>query len=256
MGRLLAIVVLVAAWPTLASAEVVQKGGVRIAVSAQLSPGELPRRGTAPVAISLTGRIRPTTTEALPQLEAITIGINSHGRLRSRGLPLCRMDEIDPSTTAGALAACRPSLIGKGHFSADVRLPEQSPFPSKGRLVAFNARYRGLPAILAHIYGTDPVPTSYVLPFLIRTSKGSYGTVLEAVLPKVTGDWGFVTGIAMTLERSYKLNGKRVSYLSAGCPAPAGFSRAVFPLASTRFTFANGLALSSVIVRSCRVGRR
>ena len=48
----------------------------------------------------------------------------------STGLPVCRVDQIQPSTTDGALAACRRSLVGEGHFSANVKLPEQSPFPS------------------------------------------------------------------------------------------------------------------------------
>ena len=147
-------------------------------------------------------------------------------------------------------------MIGEGHFSADVRLPEQSPFPSQGKLLAFNARYQGAPAIFAHIYGTEPAPTSYVLPFLITHTRGTYGTVLEAQLPRVTGEWGFVTGISMALDRTFSYHGKPRSYLSAGCPAPAGFTGASFPLARTTFAFAGGLRLTSVLNRSCRVAGR
>jgi hypothetical protein len=76
------------------------------------------------------------------------------------------------STTAEAISACRSSLVGTGTFSANVKLPEQSPFPSEGKVLAFNGRFKGRPAILAHIYGTRPVPTSYVLPFTISRGKG------------------------------------------------------------------------------------
>ncbi|HXQ89323.1 MAG TPA: hypothetical protein VN733_06745 [Solirubrobacterales bacterium] len=233
--------------------EVTQKDGVRVTVNGKLAPAKLPRKGTAPVAVSFSGRIRPASSSTLPQLTRLTIAINSHGRLSTLGLPRCRLGHIDPSTTAEALAACRPSLVGDGRFSADVRLPEQSPFPSQGKVLAFNGRYQGRPAVFAHIYGTAPVPTSYVLPFLINHSRGTYGTVLEASLPRVTGEWGYVTGISMTLDRTFASGGKRRSYISAGCPAPGGFRGAVFPLAKTAFSFEGGLRISSVLTSSCTV---
>lgn len=237
---------------SLASGEVSQKDGVRAAVTGSMSPVKLPRTGTAPIAVSVAGRITANAT-VLPKLTAIGIEINRHGRLDQRGIPLCRLGHIDPSTTKEALAACGPALIGEGRFSADVRIPDQSPFPSEGRVLAFNGKLRGKPAIFAHIYGTRPVPTSYVLPFSVSATGGTYGTLLEASLPQVTGEWGYVTGISLKLDRSFLFHGRHRSYLSAGCPAPKGFSKAVFPLARTSFTFAGGLTLSSTLNRTCRV---
>jgi hypothetical protein len=239
-----------------AQGEVAQKGGVRVSVEARLAPARLPRMGTAPVSVAFAGRIEALKTEAVPQLEKLSISLNSHGRLSTQGIARCRLGQIEPSTTTEALSACRSSLVGQGHFSADVRLPEQSPFPSDGKVLAFNGRFKGEPAIFAHIYGTDPVPTSYVLPFTIGTTHGTYGTVLEASLPKVTGDWGFVTGISMSLRRTFESHGKQESYLSAGCPAPVGFPGAVFALAKTAFSFTGGLEVSSVVSRRCRVAGR
>jgi hypothetical protein len=43
------------------------------------------------------------------------------------------------------------------------------------------------------------------------------------------------------------------SYLTASCPAPAGFSKALFPLVRTRFTFAGRRSLGTTLIRSCRV---
>jgi hypothetical protein len=239
--------------PSFTSAEVSQKQGVRVSVQGSIKPSKLPRTGAAPVAVSFAGRIGATDPAGPPQLEKIAVAINRHGRLDTRGLPRCRMGQIDPSTTREALAACRRSLIGEGSFSANVKLPEQSPFPSRGKILAFNGRLHGRPAAFAHIYGTSPVPTSIVLPFLIKGTKGTFGTLLTASLPRVTGEWGYVTGLSMTLKRRFSFKGKRRSYMSAGCPAPAGFSQAIFPLARTSFAFAGGLTLTSVLTRSCRV---
>lgn len=240
---------------SLATAEVSQKDGVKVAVSGSMSPTRLPRFTPAPIAVSVAGQISATKATVLPKLTAIRIEINRHGELDQRGIPLCRLGHIDPSTTSEALVACGSSLIGEGHFSADVRLPNQSPFPSAGKVLAFNGRLRGKPAIFAHIYGTRPVPTSYVLPFSVSKAKGTFGTVLEASLPQVTGEWGYVTGISLNLDRTFTSHGQKRTYLAASCPAPAGFSKAPFPLARTSFLFAGGLTLSSTLNRTCRVKR-
>jgi|SRR4249919_88376 len=235
-----------------ASAETKEEHGIRVSVDGKLLPKKLPRHGTAPVSVSVSGHIGSKPSSAPPQLKTLAIAINRHGQLYSRGLPRCRMGLIDPSTTREALAACRPALVGEGRFFASVRLPEQSPFPSNGKVLAFNGRLRGRPAILAHIYGTEPVPTSYVLPFFVKDSRGTFGTVLETSLPSVTGEWGYVTGISMTLDRSFSYRGKRRSFLSAGCPAPAGFGLAVFPLIRTSFGFEGGVQVTSTVNRVCK----
>jgi len=238
---------------SLSPAEVSQKDGVRVKVTGTMTPTALPRSGTAPIGVSVAGHISATSKGSLPKLTKIAIAINRHGKLDLKGLPLCRLGHINPSTTNEAIQACRSSLIGEGTFSANVKIPEQSPFPSLGKVLAFNGKLNGKPAIFAHIYGTKPVPTSYVLPFSISKGKGTYGTVLEASLPQVTGEWGYVTGLSLSLDRQFTAHGKKHSYLAAGCPAPKGSSKALFPLARTTFAFEGGLALSSTLNRTCKV---
>src|SRR3954451_8102588 len=158
---------LLALTPT-GQAELSQKNGVRVAVDGSLSPSRLPRKGSAPVSVSVSGHIDSLDEATLPQLQKMTVAINSAGHLDLGGIPHCRIGHINPSTNQEALAACRSSLIGEGSFSADVKLPEQSPFPSQGRLLAFNGTIGGRPAIFAHIYGTKPLPTSFVLAFRVK----------------------------------------------------------------------------------------
>jgi hypothetical protein len=246
----LAFAVLAGATP--ASAELVQERGVRVAVDGDLSPSRLPRHGVAPVEVEIGGRISSSGRGGPPQLEQVVFAFNSAGRLSTRGLPRCRLGHIDPSTTAEALAACREALVGQGRFSANVRFPEQSPFPSRGKVLAFNGVLRGRPTILAHIYGTVPVPTSYVLPLEIRRGGGTFGTRLIASLPRATGEWGHVTGLRLALGRTFSVHDKPRSFLAAGCPAPAGFPGALFPLVRTSFTFEGTGTLTTTLMRSCR----
>jgi DNA-binding beta-propeller fold protein YncE len=236
-----------------ASASVaVRRGGVQVNFDGKLTPHALPRHGMGPVGIVVDAKIAATGGDDPPQLRRIAIAINRNGQFSSQGLPVCRLDQIQPSTTEGALAACGDSLVGEGRFSANVKLPQQSPFPSSGKVLAFNGRVNGKPAILAHIYGTQPAPTSTVLSFLLRPAHGTYGTILEASLPQATGSWGYVTGLRMSLRRRFNYRGRARSYLSAGCPAPAGFRVAAFPLAKTSFSFAGNLTLAAKLEQTCR----
>jgi hypothetical protein len=91
------------------------------------------------------------------------------------------------------------------------------------------------------------------MPFAIESTKGTFGTTLRASLPDVTGSSGYITGLSLSLGRSFSVHGKRRSYLSASCPAPYGFRGAVFPFAKASFGFGKS-TLDSTLTRSCRVG--
>jgi hypothetical protein len=237
---------------TAADAEIVQRGNVRVSFEGNLTPHTLPRSGAAPVRVSVATKIASTKAGATPpQLRRISIAINRNGHFEPKGLPGCPLRAIQPSTTADALAACRSSLVGEGSFAANVMFSAQAPFPSEGKVYAFNSTLHGRPAILAHVYGTTPVPTSFTLPFELKPAKGTFGTVLTASLPAVTGNSSYITGLSLTLGRNFSVHGKKRSYLSAGCPAPQGFPGATFPFAKASFRFQGAPTLSSTLTRSC-----
>lgn len=244
------VLVLAAALP-LASAEVVQQGGLRVSFDGNLTPKSLPRHGAAPVRVAVATKIAAKGGKAPPQLRTLTLAINRYGQIDPDLVPKCTLRDIQPATTENALAACPESLIGRGTFSANVQLSRQAPFPSSGPLYAFNGIVDGKPAILAHVYGEDPVPTSFTLVFQLRRSSGTYGTLLRASLPDVTGDAGYITGLSLNLGKTVRSRGKRRSYLSASCPAPKGLSRAVFPFAMATLDFGKR-EVHSTLVRSCK----
>lgn len=235
-----------------APAETVQRGNLRVSFTGRINPTKLPRSGAAPIAVNLGAKVITLDDSTPPQLRRIEIAINRNGHFSFAGLPRCRRDRIQPSTTTEALQACGSAKVGEGRFGADVVIPAQSPFPSKGRLIAFNGVEHGRPVILAHVYGTDPIPTSYTFPLRIHRDRDTFGTVLRASLPKVTARIAFVTNISLTLRRQYRYRGRAHSYLSAGCPAPKGFPGAVFPFARARLDFNDGPTLTKVLTRSCQ----
>jgi hypothetical protein len=248
---LLAAVLCLWAMVAMAQAETVRNGDIQVVFNGKIAPNHLPRNGQAPVTVTVGAKISATGKKDPPQLHEMSIAINKGGTIDSKGLPVCQLDDIQPSTTADALAVCRNSLVGEGTFTAKVPSSGRAPFPSTGKLYAFNGSVNGHPAILAHVYGVRPAPTSFTLEFLIGKSKGTFGTNLSVKLPK-SNSGGSITGISLSLGKTFSSNGKRRSYISASCSIPKGINVASFPFAKASLSFIGGQKVSKVLNRSCR----
>ncbi len=250
----LALALLALAAVVAQAANVAQKGNARVSFEGQLTPKALPRSSNAPVSVSVGAKIAAVSpTKPPPVLQQMSIAINRYGKFDTTGLPLCQLNDIQPATTSDALAVCRRSLVGEGTFTANVPLSGRSPFPSEGKLYAFNGVSNGKPAILAHVYGVRPAPASFTLVFLMTHTKGTFGTTLKVTLPKVGTEGGYITGISLDLSKQFTSHGKKRSFLSASCPAPKGLHVAGFDFAKASFGFAGGKKLTSTLNRSCKV---
>ncbi len=245
---------LILAVAAVATAATVQQGNLRITVLSQLKPYKLPRTTPAPIAVFVAGHLQSPSGGIPPQLQRLTIQVNRHGLLQSRGLPVCNVPEVQPASTERALERCQDALIGSGRFWANIVLPDQGAYPTQGRLLIFNGRKGGRPAILAHIFTSHPFNSSFVIPFSIkRISKGPYGTELKASLPEALGSWGYLDRIKLTLRRKYTYRGHQLSYFNAACPAPRGAERASFPLAYANFEFAGRSDMGATVNKTCGV---
>jgi hypothetical protein len=252
LAVLLSVVALLAA-AVPARAELVEHGDLFVRFAGGLSPTELPRDRRAPIEVSLRGAVKTLSGERPPSLRRISIGLNRGGTLDSRGLPVCRIRDLVSTADGQALANCADALVGRGSYLASTAFPEQLSFPASGRILAFNARVDGRPAVLAHIYGTEPVATTRIVTFRIHRRAGAYGTVLSGSLPASLNRYGYVRRLDLSFFRRFVYRGQQRSYLSAACPAPAGFPGAVFPFARAAMGFADGRTLSSTLTRSCQV---
>jgi hypothetical protein len=93
---------------SVASAAVVQQGNLRITVQSQLQPYKLPRTEKAPIAVFVSGHVATPTGETPPQLQAMTVLVNRHGLLQSRGLPTCQLHQVQPASDERALTHTQP----------------------------------------------------------------------------------------------------------------------------------------------------
>lgn len=249
---LLALAVLCVAGP--AWSEMRQVGNLRITFDGDISPSSLPRDRPAPISVHVNGAIETTDGSHPPPVRRVEVALNRNGKLTTVGLPSCPSARLQSTSSEEALVRCRPALVGRGSFGADVEFPGTEPFPARGRALAFFGSRQGQKALLIHLYVTAPVQTTLVIALKIsRGGSGEFGNVLSARIPPLAGDLVSVTEIDLTLGRTYRYRGERRSFLSASCAAPAGFPGTVFPLARGTFFFADGREIDTTLTRDCRV---
>ncbi len=239
---------------TAAQGEILQKGNLRVSFDTQLLPRALPREQLAPARVTMEGSISTTDETPPPQLREIALAFNRAGRITVAGLPTCSASELQQTSSEAAIAACRNALVGRGSFRAAVNFPDAPQIPAHGRVLVFNSRLHGKPALLLHLYGSTPVRAAFVLPFRIdRNRSGELGTLFSTRIPELASDLGYVTKLSLSIGRTYRYKGERRSLISASCAAPAGFPSAVFELAKATFVFAGKQRLSGRVLRSCKV---
>ncbi|MFL5897517.1 MAG: hypothetical protein ACJ76D_03510 [Solirubrobacterales bacterium] len=256
MKRLLAIPALFAALAALgitaSQAELIQRGNLRVKFDADFDPHSLPRQVAAPVQIEIKGAVATTDGSHPPPLSWLEVELNRKGKLAATGLPACSGPLLQSTTTEQALARCGPARVGTGSFQAVVALGGD--IPARGKVIAFNSRLAGKPALLLHFFARVPVRFTLVVPLTIdRRGRGEFGTLLRTHVPKLAGGLGSITQLDLTIGRRYRAAGSRRSYVSAACGAPAGLGVAVFPFARARLRFEAHPAIRSKLIKSCNV---
>jgi hypothetical protein len=255
IATLTALALLPGLWAE-AGAEQVKKGNLIASFHGAIAPLKLPRHELAPVSVQMGGKIKTSDRSIPPKLDRIVIGINSNGKIDATGLPTCSLAQLNSISAAAARRTCGGAMIGHGNVTSRVTLPGQGAFASNGSLLAFNGRYKGRAAVFAQVASGAPLPLTYVIVFEIERGAGTFGTSLVGTLPPIASEYGYISAFDLSLGRTYRFHGREMSYASADCPAPAGFSAAVFPFAKASYEFADGRVLSSRLVRQCKVKGR
>lgn len=228
-------------------------GNLIVTFDGRFAPHALPRDREVPVTVDISGKLRTADGERPPPLRSMSFAVDRHGKLSAHGLPTCEPGLLESTSSDEALSRCRRALVGTGGFGANVDFPDLE-FPVKGRLLAFNTRARGRPAIALHIHGANPIKATFVLILHIHhPPKGTFGTVLSTRIPRLAADLGYVTDFSLSLGRRYRHRGEARSFISARCAAPAGFPGALFKFVRGSFSFANGKTVTTTLARDCVV---
>ena len=235
-------------------AAVVKDGNVLVHFDARFSPHALPRQAAAPIAVTIEGAVSTGDGSHPPPLKWLEIELNRNGRLYNKGLPACSPSLLQSTSTSEAKARCGGALVGHGKFKADIALGTNTPVTATGEILAFNGRRAGKPALLLHFFGGVPVRFTLIVPLLIaHRADSEFATVLRTRIPKLANGFGSITQIDLSLGRRWSFAGKRRSYLSAACQAPAGFTEVPFTFARARFRFEGHPEIRSSLLKTCRV---
>lgn len=236
-----------------AAAQVGSEGQVA-SFEAKLSPSSLPRDRLIPVQIRAEGEFLATPENHLAQLTSVEIGINRHGQLFTKGLPICRMPQLVASSTTLALAACKPALIGHGVIRATTAFPEQRRSHYRATILIFNGRREGGGTrIFLHVHGSAPGPFTVVIPIEVHRRPGTFGTTFFARMPGFARRWAYLTKFRFVLGRRFVAGGKQEGVLQASCPAPKGLNGAIFPFARATYRFLTTKTLRTTLVGGCHV---
>jgi hypothetical protein len=217
-----------------------------------IGPHKLPRHGVAPVTVQMGGKISTKDGSPPPRLAEIKLEINKHGELDSKGLPLCSLGALKNATTARAKSICGKAEVGHGNVTSRIKLPEQEEFATNGQLLAFNGKYKGKPAIFAHVNSKGRLAITYVIIFQIEKAKGEFGTSLVAKVPPIASGAGHISAFDLSLSRKYTVGKKKKSYVSAGCALPAGIFIGPFKFARATYVFEDGTSSSETLEKTCK----
>lgn len=248
------LLLVVAAFGGLASAERSQYGKLIVWLDGELSPLKLPRDHRAPVSLTIDGGLQMSDRSNLPRVLKVEFAVPGQGVISTHGLPRCSRSRLRGADTGTALRVCGRALVGDGELHAQVVLPSQAPFWIKARLLMFNSRpIGGKKVVLMHAYSSEP-PIWAVLPFVIRHETGWLGTRMSATVPGSLGPWPRLARFKLDLSRDYFAGGHRRSFISASCPLPPRLRAGFFSLTRVTYTLAGGQRASTSITRGCRAG--
>jgi hypothetical protein len=245
---LCALVALAAA--ALAVAEkptVVQTGNLKLTINGGVTPKALPKKTMAPITLNVQGKIETLDGKHPPALREVIVDTDKNGTIDARGVPTCKVGQLEATTTATAEKSCRSAIVGLGTTDIEVEFPEQAPLPIKSKLIAFNGGTKGgTTTIYIHAYLTSPVTAAVVTTVKIsKVKNGRYGTRSIASVPKIAGGSGSVTAFSLTFPKKlFAYKGQKHGYLLAKC-SDGHFD------AEAEAVFTDGTKLGGKIVRAC-----
>jgi hypothetical protein len=207
------------------------------------SPTALPKHGSAPITLNLSGAMKTTDGTHIPPLETISLEFDKAGSLNTKGLASCTVGKLESTTTKTAEKSCKSAIVGKGNVTAEIALPEQPPFGASGPLVVFNGSKGSKQELILHVYAHVPAATTFVVPVKISKAHGKFGTKAFIQVPRIVSGSGSVTSFKAKLNKTWTEKGKKESLLNAGCPtgslaAKGEFTFKGLPKATGELSFA------------------
>jgi hypothetical protein len=213
-------------------------------IEASVSPQALYKKTASPAALSVEVKTGATSGIPSPAVHDV-IDFDQNLSLATKGLPTCTAAKLQNTTTEAAERACGSAKIGTGE--ATTLLPLSTLYTEPTKVTAFNgAPQGGKPVVLLHAYGTSPLQTTLVLVGTVSNlGKEGYGPRLDVIVPPIAGGVGVITDFKVKIQKSWTYKGKKMSFVSAKCPAAKKLKY------RGAFTYSDGTTIDAAASQSC-----
>lgn len=245
LAALVALAIPVSA--ALAGETVTGPDGNTQSIEASVSAKALYKKTSSPATLSVDVKTGSTTAANGVPSPAVhdVIDFDQNLSLATKGLPTCNAAKLQNTTTEAAEAACGNAIIGKG--SAITLIPLGTLFTEPVTVTAFNgAPQGGKPVVLLHSYGVAPVQTTLILTGVVSNyNKEGYGPRLDVTIPPLAGGYGAITDFKVKINKSWTYKGKKMSFVSAKCPASKKLKY------RGAFTYKDGTTIDASTTQAC-----
>jgi hypothetical protein len=213
-------------------------------IEASVTPKALYKKTASPASLFVDVKTGATSGIPSPAVHDL-IDFDQNLSLATKGLPTCTSSELQNTTTEAAEKACGDAKIGTG--SATTLLPLGTLYTEPTKVTAFNGVPQGgKPVVLLHAYGTSPLQTTLVLIGIVSSyGKEGYGPRLDVTVPPIAGGVGVITDFNVKIQKSWTYKGKKMSFVSAKCPASKKLKY------RGAFTYAAGTTITATHSQAC-----
>jgi hypothetical protein len=211
---------------TRAEPESARVGNLVLTDNGGIIPSRLPRHEQVPISAVIDAHIGTVDGSHPPAVRSISVDFDKTLAVNAKGLPACRIGQLEARTTAAAKSACRDAIVGEGDGDVEVAFPEQAPFSATGPIVLFNGGvHAGTTLLYVHTYVSVPAPTAVLVTVkLTRIHRGHFGIHAVAAIPRIAGGAGSVTRFKLRIGRRFTYRGRKESYLTGSCPTGRYFT--------------------------------
>lgn len=240
------VAIAIPASAALAGETVTGPDGNTQSIEASVAPKALYKKTPSPAALNVEVKTGTTASSSAPSPPVHdVIDFDQNLSLATKGLPTCTAAKLQNTTTEAAERACGPAKIGSG--TATTLLPLSVFYNEPTKVTAFNgAPQGGKPVVLLHAYGTSPIQTTIVLVGTVSSyGKEGYGPRLDVTVPPIAGGVGVITDFKVKIQKSWTYKGKKMSFVSAKCPASKKLKY------RGAFTYADGTTITAAHTQTC-----
>ncbi|HTR75370.1 MAG TPA: hypothetical protein VMH33_08965 [Solirubrobacterales bacterium] len=212
-----------------------------------ISPTELLTAAPAPATL----RVGIDSDDGIGELgiSAATISLDRSISFERSGLPACRKPGVEDGIeiqSSGESGECPHAVVGRAVANFRFAFPEQVPIEVRARGKIYNGSVRrGVSHLLVELpIGTPLDGVVYLIVPVRPLDEGQFGSEMSISVPQLAGGSGALVELELELNRSFKVDKERRSFVEARCP------NGKLAL-SADLTFDDGTKFEQEAVRAC-----